>query len=182
MSPMASSPFHYFLLFLLILSTLATGSEFFLPKEKYTHLRMFLHEVSRGPNATIYTIASFNNNSPYSFGDINVTDATLRQGPEPSSRLIGRVQGFEIGVDMDRKTLQSVVTLKFTAGEYEGSAISLLGVVFLPTTSERSVIGGAGQFRMARGFSFVKLISSTEDFLIAEIDVYVAHHAKLLEY
>ncbi|XP_072965565.1 pterocarpan synthase 1-like [Typha angustifolia] len=176
---MASSSLYYSFLFLLLLCTLATGSEFFLPKEKYTHLRVFLHEVSRGPNATIYTIASLNNKSPSKFGDINVVDAPLREGPEPSSRLIGRAEGVETGVDMDRKGALSLMTLKFTAGEYEGSAISLLGVVFPPTTSERSVVGGAGQFRMARGFSFVKLINSSEDFLIVEIDVYVAHHEKL---
>ncbi|XP_072999114.1 dirigent protein 1-like [Typha latifolia] len=184
MSSMASSPVLYYsyFVFLLLLCTVATaGSEFFLPKEKHTHLRLFFHEVESGPNATIYTVVSLKGGSSiYSFGDIHVVDSVLREGSDPSSRLIGRVQGIVVDVDMEGNAGSSIITIVFTAGEYSGSSITLQGLVVPPTSSERTVVGGTGQFRMARGFAFNKMISFNGVDLIAQVDVYVVHHEDYL--
>ncbi|XP_072999112.1 pterocarpan synthase 1-like [Typha latifolia] len=180
---MASSPVQYYsFFFLLLLCTLATStsSDSFQPKEKHTHLRLFFHEVESGPNATIYNVVNLNESSPsYTFGDIHVVDSILREGPDTSSLLIGRAQGVVFDVAMDRNAGLSIITLVFTAGEYSGSSITLLGMVVPPTSSERTVVGGTGQFRMARGFSLNKMILWEEDYLVAEFNIYVVHYENL---
>ncbi|XP_072964798.1 pterocarpan synthase 1-like [Typha angustifolia] len=180
---MASSSVQYYsFFFLLLLCTLATStsSDSFQPKEKRTHLRLFFHEIESGPNATIYNVVNLNESSPtYTFGDIHVVDSILREGTDTSSLLIGRAQGVVFDVGMVQNAGLSIITLVFTAGEYSGSSVTLLGMIVGPAATERAVVGGTGQFRMARGFTISKLISWEGEYLVSEFNVYVVHYENL---
>ena len=175
MASSSSLLYYYSFLFFFLLFTLFSSSDSsFLPKERYVHLRFFFHEIESGPNATIYTVINRNESSPsYTFGDIHVVDSILREGTESTSPLLGRAQGVVFDVAMDRNAGLSIITLLFTAGEYKDSSITLLGMVVPPTSSERTVVGGTGKFRMARGFSLNKMLRWEEDFLLAEFNIYV---------
>ena len=51
--------------------------------EALTHLHFYFHEVDGGaPNATVVNVASLHRNAS-TFGDLNVFDNALREGPDP---------------------------------------------------------------------------------------------------
>ncbi|URD94457.1 disease resistance response protein 206 [Musa troglodytarum] len=90
---MASSPFSpaLLLLLLLLLSLFATvaigtGSSSDEPKKKMIHLHFYFYEYYGGPKATTVTVVSPPGNNSY--GSIGVGDNILREGPDPSSKLI----------------------------------------------------------------------------------------------
>ncbi|RWW17265.1 hypothetical protein GW17_00018815 [Ensete ventricosum] len=107
------------------------------------------------------------------FGAISVIDDILREGPERDSKLIGRAQGLLAQASLEKPALLSAVNFVFTAGKYNGSTISILGRAVLTELIERAIVGGAGMFRMAQGYTLAKVISSEEGYLIMELDAYM---------
>lgn len=61
----------------------------------------------------------------------------------------------------------------FDAGEHRGSTLSLQGSYSLPADGalERAVVGGTGGFRMARGFSLLKVVSTPPEAAVFQLDV-----------
>ncbi|THU69907.1 hypothetical protein C4D60_Mb08t19370 [Musa balbisiana] len=175
---MASSAFSPLLLLpLVILATVAIGSGSDEPKEKITHLHFYFYDYYGGPNSTTITVVSPPGNS--SFGSIAVGDNILREGPESSSKLIGRAQELAVQAGQESTAYLSALNFVFTAGEYNGSGFSILGRAVLTETMERGIVGGTGMFRMARGYTLSKLIRSTgttELELVMEYDAYIYHY------
>ncbi|CAL9777054.1 unnamed protein product [Musa acuminata subsp. burmannicoides] len=137
---MASSPFSPLLLLpLVILATVAIGSSSDEPKEKMTHLHFYFYDYYGGPNATTITVVSPPGNS--SFGSIGVGDNILREGPESSSKLIGRAQELAVQAGQESTAYLSALNFVFTAGEYNGSGFSILGRAVLTETMERASSG-----------------------------------------
>nr|XP_009417174.1 PREDICTED: dirigent protein 21-like [Musa acuminata subsp. malaccensis] len=147
-------------------------------EEKMTHLHFYLHEINSGANATGMTVAVPPGKEFYyeTFGAISVIDDILREGPERDSKLIGRAQGLLAQASLEKPALLSAVNFVFTAGKYNGSTFSILGRAVLTELFERAIVGGAGMFRMARGYTLGKVISAEEGYLIMELDAYVVHH------
>ncbi|KAJ3675687.1 hypothetical protein LUZ60_004729 [Juncus effusus] len=144
--------------------------------EQMTHLRVYFHETFTGPKATLVNvIQAAKNNS--AFGRVGVIDDLLLEGADPNSKLIGRAQGLVVGASMEEDNgLLTTLNFVFTDGPYNGSTLAIFGRVVLGTVIERTVIGGTGQFRMARGYSIGKFLSSAPNTLIIEFDSYVWHH------
>ncbi|XP_074577862.1 dirigent protein 22-like [Curcuma longa] len=150
--------------------------------ELITHLHFYLHErIFFSPNATVMLAVDANPNSiAPSFGDIAVFDSVLREGVDPNSVLLGRAQGLFIFSDMagSRGRVLTLINFEFTAGEYNGSTLSLLGGLYEEGVTERSVIGGTGHFRLARGYALSEIINTTTTTYTVEFNIYVLTHQR----
>ncbi|KAL6651853.1 hypothetical protein ACP70R_010778 [Stipagrostis hirtigluma subsp. patula] len=137
------------------------------------HLHFYFHEVEAGaPNATVVNVASLHRNSS-TFGDVNVFDNDLREGPNPASRLIGRAQGIGVHASLDDSGGFTAIDFVFSDyGELSGSTLSTQGHFTVSGPSERSIVGGTGKLRFARGYLTSRLLSSTGNSIVVVFDMY----------
>ncbi|KAK9941376.1 hypothetical protein M0R45_017982 [Rubus argutus] len=154
---------------------------FGLKKEKLTHFRLYWHDIVDGPNPTAVTIVKPpSNSSQTKFGKIRMIDNPLTQGPESSSKLLGRAQGFYAYASQEDISLLMAQNLAFVEGKYNGSTIALMGRnSILNKVRELSVIGGSGLFRFARGYALATTQSynaSKGDDAVVEYNIYVLHY------
>ena len=149
------------------------------PKRK-THLHFFFHDVVAGPNATAVVIARGPtwNTTTGGFGQIVMIDDALTEGPNRSSKVIGRAQGLYAFADLDKIGLLMTLNYYFTDGVYSGSTLAILGrnSVF-EKRREMAVVGGTGYFRLAKGYAVAKTVSFNTSSVdaVVEYDVYVVH-------
>ncbi|URE32737.1 disease resistance response protein 206 [Musa troglodytarum] len=203
-----------------------------------THLHFFFHGRFAGPNATAVLVAvpPGTNATFNTFGAVIVLDDPLRDGPEASSKLIGKAQGLTAQASQEGTYLLMVVNFVFKAGKYNGSSLAILGrfvpdvsgtersIVggskligraqglsaqasldgtalltainfvftegkyngsslailgrFVPDVSgtERSIVGGTGKFRMARGYTVGNVYIWTASYFVLELDAYIVHY------
>lgn len=125
--------------------------------EKETRLRVFWHDVvSGGPNvSTVVQVAKGPNSnaSATRFGYVTVIDDPLTEGPNLTSRLLGRAQGMYVSAGKDSMSLLMAMSFVFVDGAYNGSSLAILG----PNPADRkvkemAVVGGTGVFRFAHGY------------------------------
>ncbi|KAJ1273355.1 hypothetical protein BS78_06G273700 [Paspalum vaginatum] len=171
---MAAVPCPWLVLMLLqVVLLLACSGAGAADDENLTHLRFYFHEVRTGaPNETSVLVASLNRTGS-TFGDLKVFDNALRAGEDPSSTLIGRARGLGVFASVDNSG--GVTTIEFVFsdyGNYSGSTLATLGHFTIPGVSERSIVGGTGVLRFARGYFTTEIISFTSDYLVALIDMY----------
>ncbi|KAJ0969426.1 hypothetical protein J5N97_022303 [Dioscorea zingiberensis] len=152
-----------------------------LGKEMETHLHFYFHDTITGSKPTAVRVAQGPNTSTSAtgFGLVMIMDDPLTEGPEPSSKLIGRAQGMYSMASQEEVGLLVVMNLAFFEGEFNGSSLSVLGrnTVF-SETREMPVLGGTGRFRYARGYAVAKnhdldLVTGNA---IVEYNVHVLHH------
>ncbi|GJN01409.1 hypothetical protein PR202_ga18675 [Eleusine coracana subsp. coracana] len=158
---------------LVVLLVLACGAR--AADQRLTHLHLYFHEVEAGaPNATVVTVASMHRNDDSStFGDVNVFDNALREGPDPSSRLIGRAQGVGVHTSLDESGGLTAINFVFSDyGEYSGSSLATLGHFTVSAPPERSIVGGTGRLRFARGYMTSRLISSKGAAIVVAFDMF----------
>uniref|UniRef100_A0A0E0DJR5 Dirigent protein n=1 Tax=Oryza meridionalis TaxID=40149 RepID=A0A0E0DJR5_9ORYZ len=138
-----------------------------------THLHFYFHEVDAGtPNATVVNVASLHRNSS-TFGDVNVFDNELREGPDPASRLIGRAQGLAVHASLDETGGLTAINFVFSDyGAYSGSTLATQGHFITTGPSERSIVGGTGKLRFARGYMTSKLLRSTDTAIVVVFDMH----------
>ncbi|CAM0906762.1 unnamed protein product [Alopecurus aequalis] len=113
------------------------------------------------------------------FGSVAVFDDELRTGLSRDSPLVARYQGIIAATGVAAGPASqghlTVASILFVAGEYNGSALSIEGpfVGFLGTM-ERSIVGGNGKFRMARGYYQLTLLNLTSPIsAVSEANFYV---------
>lgn len=182
---MASSPPSLLLLLLVILVLVSPCSGVLADMDsgkgtrQLTRIRLYIHETFSGANATVAdrVVASPLLGGNATFGEVGVLDDEVRAGEDPASELVGRFQGFFVGTDMRAPRYMSAVSLVFTAGEYNGSTVTVQGQFGSDDGDgalERSVVGGTGRFRMARGYSLMKVVAApTPESVVFRIDVFV---------
>ncbi|KAK8967213.1 hypothetical protein KSP40_PGU022383 [Platanthera guangdongensis] len=146
--------------------------------EKYTYIHLYVQII----NPTQPLVVRGPNNNPLGFGNMIMVDNPLTEGIDSSSKLIGREQGYTIGIsrDPDFSTTINFLTLNlaFTDGEHNGSTITVMGrdPVF-NAQRELMVVGGTGAFRMARGYSFWTINSfNITGNSVVEGDIHVFHY------
>ncbi|URE12957.1 Dirigent-like protein [Musa troglodytarum] len=140
-------------------------------KEKVSHLHFYFHDVVSGRNVTAVAVAR----PPV----VMVMDDLLTEGPEPTSRPVGRAQGLYAAAGLQEMGFLQAMNLVFAGGKYDGSVLTVLGRN-APFHAEREmpVVGGSGLFRFARGYAVARthwLDMSTGN-AIVEYDVYVMHY------
>ncbi|KAJ4827101.1 hypothetical protein Tsubulata_031683, partial [Turnera subulata] len=124
-----------------------------LRKEKLSHFRMYWHDIVTGPKPTSVQVLTPPLNSTVGFGFTRMIDNPLTLGPEMSSKLVGKAQGFYSQASQEEIGLLMVQNFAFLEGKYNGSTITVIGrnTVF-STVREMPVVGGSGLFRFARGY------------------------------
>ncbi|KAI3928929.1 hypothetical protein MKW92_028531 [Papaver armeniacum] len=149
--------------------------------EKLTHLQVYWHDKPSGPIPTTILVASANFTNPtIGFGSIIVIDDALTEGPELDSELIGRAQGsYVLGSLGQPAAVIMSMTFAFTAGEYNGSTISIAGRnTVLSAVREMSITGGTGVFRFARGYVQMRthFFNFTSGDASVKYDIYALHY------
>ncbi|KAL8136219.1 hypothetical protein AgCh_010712 [Apium graveolens] len=148
--------------------------------KKQSHLHFYFHDIVSGRNPTAVRVASaaITNTSSTYFGAIVMMDDPLTEGPEPSSKQVGRAQGIYASASLSEVAFLMVLNYAFTEGEYNGSTLSILGRnPPLAAMREMPVLGGTGVFRFARGYAQAQTHSidyNTGD-AVVEYNVYVHH-------
>ncbi|CAK9148434.1 unnamed protein product [Ilex paraguariensis] len=152
-----------------------------LKEEKLAHLHFYFHDVVTGPNATAYRVAqaTITNTSATGFGAVVVLDNALTEGPNLSSKLVGRAQGIYALAALNESSLLMVLNFEFIEGVYNGSTLTILGrnPVFSPVR-EMPIVGGIGVFRFSRGYVQAKtfFFDMKTGYTVVEYNVYVLHY------
>lgn len=150
------------------------GSRFLDQKvEKTTNLHFFFHDTISGDNPTAIAIAGPQNG----FGMTWMADDPLTEGPEITSKLIGRAQGVYGLASQTDAGLLMVLNYVFLDGQFNGSTLSVLGRnPILNNVREMPIVGGTGLFRFARGYARAHTHSYTDKGdAIVEYNVTVIH-------
>ena len=147
-------------------------------KEKLSHFQFYWHDIVSGRNPSSVPVIKAPQNTS-SFGFLVMIDNPLTLGPNMSSKLVGKAQGFYAGTSQEEVSLLMVMNFAFIEGKYNGCTITVLGrnPVF-HSLREMPVIGGSGLFRFSRGYAQAKthtLDLKTGD-AIVEYNVYVLHY------
>ncbi|XP_074589763.1 dirigent protein 11-like [Curcuma longa] len=142
-----------------------------------THLHFFFHDVVSGRNPTVARILDPVKSPPTRtfLGMANIMDDLLTEGPQPTSRAVGRAQGLYASSDLTEIAFLQIMNLVFTDGDYNGSALTVMGRnPPLHDVREMPVVGGTGPFRFARGYAqaHTHTLSANGD-AIVEYNVYV---------
>ncbi|PIA48248.1 hypothetical protein AQUCO_01400672v1 [Aquilegia coerulea] len=182
-----ASAFTYFFNFILLLSacfSLINGenSDWYSEtkvlekmEEKVTHLHFYFHDTISGDKPTATQIAGPKTGG---FGDTMMADDPLTEGPEATSKIIGRAQGMYGVSGQQEPGLLMVLSYCFIEGKYNGSTLSVLGrnQIFHPVR-EMPIVGGSGLFRFARGYALAKTVwfNSLGD-AVVEYNVTVIHY------
>ncbi|XP_043691940.1 dirigent protein 22-like [Telopea speciosissima] len=152
-----------------------------LKEEKITQLQVYWHDILSGSNPSAIRVAAApqTNTSPTGFGALVMIDDPLTEGPEMSSKIVGRAQGFYSSASQSEVGLLMAMNFAFMDGKYNGSTVTILGrnTVF-SKEREMPVIGGSGVFRFARGFAKVrthKFDPTTGDATVV-YNIYVYHY------
>ena len=86
------------------------------------HHFYFLDTVSgKNPSAVEVADASMTKKSPTLFGLVNIVDDPLTEGPEPTSKLVGRAQGLYGSAGQQEVGLLLTMNFVFTTGKFNGS-------------------------------------------------------------
>lgn len=151
-------------------------------KEKVTKLHFFFHDTLSGKRPTAQQVAQAKTtftSSPTLFGLVNMFDDPLTAGPEPTSKIVGRAQGFYASADLSDVGLLMNLNYVFTEGNFKGSTLSILGRnQALHKYREMPILGGTGVFRLARGIATAKtyFYNDTTGDAVVEYDVMVVHY------
>ncbi|KAL3534134.1 hypothetical protein ACH5RR_002595 [Cinchona calisaya] len=152
-----------------------------LKREKLSHLHFYFHDIVSGKNPTAIQVAraATTNSSATGFGFVVMIDDPLTEGPNLSSKLVGRAQGIYASAAQNEVGLLMVLNYVFVEGKYNGSTLSILGrnSVF-STVREMPIVGGSGLFRFARGYAQARTrtIDLKTGDAVVEYNVYVFHY------
>ncbi|PHT94204.1 Dirigent protein 7 [Capsicum annuum] len=147
-------------------------------KEKLSHLSFYWHDIVNGSKPTSMMIVPPPKNTTV-FREIYMIDNALTLGPQLSSKLVGRAQGFYAVTSLNEFTLMNVMNFAFVEGKYNGSTLTILGRnPVIEKVREMAVIGGSGLFRYARGYAQASTYSWNRTTGDANVhyDVYVSHY------
>lgn len=100
-------------------------------------------------------ISSTNVQQPAAWPDSGafIFHRTLTEGPENTSRVIGKAQGFIIPIENFARSGFNIIHLSFDTPEYSGSLNVQARHVAQRDREELTVVGGTGSFAFARGIA-----------------------------
>ncbi|XP_043708097.1 dirigent protein 23-like [Telopea speciosissima] len=125
-------------------------------EEKVTELHFYFHDTVSGkqPSAVRVAQAMESEKSPTLFGVVMMADDPLTEGPEPTSKVVGRAQGLYGSAGQEEFGLIMAMNYGFTDSIYNGSSLCILGRnSALHPIREMPIVGGTGLFQRARGIA-----------------------------
>ncbi|EEF34117.1 conserved hypothetical protein [Ricinus communis] len=133
-----------------------------------------------GPNATAIPVAKSNitDKSPTLFGIVVMIDDPLTEGPEPTSKEVGRAQGFYGSAGQDHTGASHGYELSFHYWKVQWQHSCHFGSKSSTHLREIPIVVGTGVFRLARGFAILKtyIFNATSGDAIVEYNVAVVHY------
>lgn len=150
-------------------------------KEKISYVHFYFHDRVSGQNVTAVEVASAltSKTSATLFGTVMVMDDLLTEGPEATSKMVGRAQGIYVFSCQQKLHLLMALTFVFESGKYNGSTIAIMGknAVF-DKVREMPIVGGSGSFRFARGYALARthFFNLNTSNAIVEYTLTVVHH------
>ncbi|CAO2143476.1 unnamed protein product [Urochloa humidicola] len=130
----------------------------------FTTFKLYFHDIVGGTSPTAIRIAqaASSNSSSTLFGAVVAIDDPLTTGSTRAAGTeIGRAQGTYTFADQKTFGLLMVMNFVFTAGEHNGSSLSIMGRnEVLDDVREMAIVGGSGKFRMAKGYVQAHTIDS----------------------
>lgn len=149
--------------------------------EKVTRLPFYIHDTLSGKNISAVQVAkaSMTDASPTGFGGVFIFDDPLTEGPEGTSRLVGRAQGLYGSAGQQELVLLEAVNFVFITGKFNASSLTVLGRnAALNTPAQMPIIGGTCVFRLARGFVMAKpyFLNVTSGNSVIEYNVFALHY------
>ncbi|XP_057818555.2 dirigent protein 23-like [Cryptomeria japonica] len=158
-----------------------TAAKLKVGKEKVSNLHFYFHDTVSGQNVTAVEVAQAPSNYTSStfFGTLIVIDDLLTEGPEPTSKLLGRAQGLYAMTSQEDVQLLMAVTFVFQSGEFNGSTVAVVGhnAVF-NDVREMPIVGGSGKFRLPRGYA----LAHTYSFDLQARNAIVHYNVTVLHY
>ncbi|TKY49656.1 Dirigent protein 21 [Spatholobus suberectus] len=148
------------------------------PSQKLTHLHFYYHDIRNDNNPTIVQIIDTPKNVPNGFGSTFMMDDTMTEGPELSSKHIGRAQGLFGLASLQDLGMFMLTNFAFTEGDYAGSTLSMLGRNPISEQNrEMPIVGGTGVFRFATGYAIANSLNSisTPEHFVVEYNITVRH-------
>ncbi|KAG6499218.1 dirigent protein 22-like [Zingiber officinale] len=161
--------------FLLLLFVFTSPPVAMARRTRFLHLNFYLHEINPGvPNSTMIFVVNEHRSS--GFGSVLIFDNVFRVGVQPDSPLLGREQGLGVGSNLQVYSGITALEFIFTTGRYNGSSFAVFGTVTGGAISDRTIIGGTGRFRMARGYILGRVAATTNTTTTWEMNAYIAAH------
>jgi hypothetical protein len=131
-------------------------------KLDFTHL--YLHQISSGPNPNQEQIVA--GNPATQFGKTAVNNWPVYDGLGANAKLVARAQGTHVNVSGNWYTS---LTMVFVVERFEGSTLQITGTT-TEDDSEWAIVGGTGEFAMARGVILIaKNVQSIDNGQIDEL-------------
>ncbi|KAL6219170.1 hypothetical protein ACLB2K_012376 [Fragaria x ananassa] len=149
-------------------------------KPKLTRFHFYFHDTVSGPDQTSLPVVP----SPKSikpsltlFGQVNIFDNPLTKEPEITSERLGVAQGLYSFASQEEYSVLLAMTIVFTSGTNNGSSVTILGRnPVLQPRREFPIVGGTGDFRLARGFATASNYVANASMAIVEYNVTVLHY------
>lgn len=165
---------------LFLLAILVSSSRAFDNQLKENNMTLYFQDFVGGPNATVAIVTGIPGKvwSFFSFGTIFVTDDKITAGPDRNSPEVGRGQGIYVTSSLDGANTHVLFSIVFTSKEYNGSTLEIQGrSIQLASVRESSVVGGTGNFRLAKGIATFETIyyDATIFYSVIRCNVTVLH-------
>ncbi|EES09504.1 dirigent protein 22 isoform X2 [Sorghum bicolor] len=109
-------------------------------------MTLYIHQVPSGPNINQAVVIDPSNG----FGRTAVIDWTIRDGADPSSKVIGQAQGIHMRTSQNESIWHTSMNLVFSDARFGGSTLQVMGLI-AEGPRDWSIVGGTGEFSMARG-------------------------------
>ncbi|CAJ1959069.1 unnamed protein product [Sphenostylis stenocarpa] len=153
-------------------------SETHISSQKETHLHFFYHDLRSANDPSIVQIVDTPKNVPNGFGTTFVMDDPMTEGPELSSKGVGRAQGLFGLASLNDLGMFMLINFAFSEGEFAGSTLSMLGRnPIAEQNREMPIVGGTGVFRFATGYAIANSVDdiSTPQHFVVEYNITVRH-------
>ncbi|CAN0917144.1 Pterocarpan synthase 1 [Linum grandiflorum] len=136
--------------------------------ERSVHLHFYFHDILSGKNPSAVRIAGPADGSIAAFGNTMAVDDPLTEGPEASSKVVGKAQGLYSLASRDDFSLLMVMNFAFTQGRNP----------IMDDQREMPIVGGCGVFKEARGYVMAHTywVDSKTGDAIVEYDAYVRYY------
>lgn len=117
------------------------------PTRPWMALSLYLQQTQDVSTSNTHTVA------PPSDAGALIFHRALTEGPENTSRVVGKAQGFIIPIEHFAHSAFNVIYFTFDTHEYWGSLGVQAKYIGHKDKDELTVVGGTGSFAFARGFA-----------------------------